>query len=95
MDTSSAYHHSNMELSINTTKAYYSKKDLLNNLPVYSLGNRYLIQIFLNFISFPAFWTNFIAFTAIGLYWLHTSSLYRGRQRALSVLLYNTGHLAV
>lgn len=36
MDTSSAYHHSNMELSINTTKAYYSKKDLLNNLPVYS-----------------------------------------------------------
>lgn len=36
MDTSSAYHHSNTELSINTTKAYYSKKDLLNNLPVYS-----------------------------------------------------------
>lgn len=83
MDTSSAYHHSNMELSINTTKAYYSKKDLLNNLPVYSLGNRYLIQIFFfNFNTFPAFWTNFIAFTAIGLYWLHTFSLYREGQRA-------------
>lgn len=47
MDTSSAYHHRNMELSINTTKAYYRKKDLLNNLPVYFLGNKYLTQIFL------------------------------------------------
>lgn len=49
MDTSSAYHHKNMELSINTTKAYYSKKHLLNNLPFFFLGNRYFSQLFRGF----------------------------------------------